>query len=36
LFEKIKNYEETYNLPEELNVKEIIIANIQDIEISEG
>lgn len=36
LFEEIKNYEETYNLPEELEVKEIIIANIQNIEISEG
>ena len=36
LFDEIKDYEETNNLPEELKVKQIIIANIKDIEISEG
>lgn len=36
LFDDIKCYEETNNLPEELKVKQIIIANIKDIEISEG
>lgn len=36
LFNEIKEYEETNNLPEELKVNQIIVANIKDIEISEG
>ena len=36
LFNEIKEYEETNNLPEELKVSQIIVANIKDIEISEG
>lgn len=36
LFDDIKYYEETNNLPEEFKVKQIIIANIKNIEISEG
>ena len=36
LFREIKEYEETYNLTEELKVNSIIVANIMDIEISEG
>lgn len=35
LFNEIKDYEERNNLPEELKVKQIIVANIKDIEISE-
>lgn len=35
LFNEIKDYEEKNNLPEELKVKQIIVANIKDIEISE-
>ncbi len=36
LFDEIKEYEETNNLPEDLKVRSIIIAEIQNIEISEG
>ena len=36
LFNEIKQYEETNNLPEELKVNQIIVANIKDIEMSEG
>lgn len=36
LFNEIKEYEETNNLPEELKVNQIIVANIKEIEISEG
>lgn len=36
LFDEIKEYEEKNNLPEELKVNQIIIANIKEIEISEG
>ena len=35
LFNEIKEYEETNNLPEDLKVNSIIVANIKDIEISE-
>jgi len=34
LFNEMKTYEETNNLPKELKVNSIIVANIQDIEIS--
>ena len=36
LFNEIKEYEETNNLPEELKVNQIIVAQIKDIEICEG
>lgn len=36
LFNNIKEYEETNNLPEELKVNSIIIIEIEHIEISEG
>lgn len=36
LFNEIKEYEETNNLPEDLIVNQIIVANIKSIEISEG
>ena len=36
LFDEIKDYEETNNLPDELKVNSIIVANIKNIEISEG
>lgn len=36
LFKEIKEFEETNNLPEELKVNQIIVANIKNIEISEG
>ena len=36
LFEEIKEYEETSNLPEDLKVRQIIVADIENIEICEG
>lgn len=36
LFNSIKQYEETNNLPEDLKVNSIIVVEINDIEISEG
>lgn len=36
LYEDIKEYEETNNLPPELKVNSIIVINIEDIEISNG
>ena len=36
LFEEIKEYEETNNLPEDLKVNSIIVANINNIEVREG
>ena len=36
LFDEIKNFEESNNLPENLKVKSIIIANIKNVEVSEG
>ena len=36
LFQEIKEFEETNNLPEELKVNSIIIVEINNIEISEG
>lgn len=36
LFKEIKEYEETNNLPEDLKVHSIIIADIENIEVSEG
>ena len=36
LFEEIKEYEEANNLPEDLKVNSIIVANIKSIAISEG
>ncbi len=35
LFEEIKNYEETNNLPDNLKVNSIIVANFKNIDISE-
>lgn len=35
LFEEIKEYEETNNLPENLKVNSIIVANINNVEVSE-
>ncbi len=36
LYNEIKEYEETNNLPEDLKVRSIIVANIDNIEVSEG
>lgn len=36
LYEDIKEYEETNNLPPELKVNSIIVVNIENIEISNG
>jgi len=36
LYQEIKEYEETNNLPEELKVHSIIIVEIEDIEVSNG
>ena len=36
LYKEIKEYEETNNLPEDLKVKSIIVANIKNIEVDEG
>ena len=36
LFNEIKEYEETNNLPDDLKVNSIIVANIKNIEVSEG
>ena len=36
LYQEIKEYEETNNLPEDLKVRSIIVANIKNIEVSEG
>ena len=36
LFEEIKNYEESENLPEDLKVNAIIIVNINNVEESNG
>lgn len=36
LYEDIKNYEETNNLPPQLKVKSIIIVEIKNINITEG
>ena len=36
LYKEIKEYEETNNLPEDLKVRSIIVANIDNIEVSEG
>lgn len=36
LFEEIKEYEETNNLPKDLKVNSIIVANINNVEVSEG
>ena len=36
LYHEIKEYEETNNLPEDLKVRSIIVANIDNVEVSEG
>lgn len=36
LFEEIKDYEETNNLPDDLNVKSIIVIEITNVEVTEG
>ena len=36
LYDEIKEYEETNNLPEDLKVRSIIVAEIKKIEVSEG
>ena len=36
LYQEIKEYEETNNLPEDLKVRSIIVANIKNIEVCEG
>ena len=36
LYNEIKDYEETNNLPEDLKVRSIIVADIKNIEISQG
>ena len=36
LYDEIKDFEETNNLPEDLKVRSIIVANIKSVETSEG
>lgn len=36
LFEEIKDYEETNNLPDDLKVKSIIVIEITNVEVTEG
>ena len=36
LYNEIKEFEETNNLPDDLKVHSIIVANIKNIEVSEG
>lgn len=36
LYHEIKEYEETNNLPEDLKVRSIIVANVDDVEVCEG
>lgn len=36
LFEEIKDYEETNNLPDDLKVKSIIVIEFIDVEVTEG
>lgn len=36
LYKEIKEFEETNNLPDDLKVHSIIVANIKNIEVSEG
>lgn len=36
LYNEIKEFEETNNLPDDLKVHSIIVANIENIEVSEG